>query len=54
MNILRAQPMDPIRPVAELPARRVFRSPKGEWIVDFGQVLAGRARVLLNTRRDNP
>lgn len=43
MNILRAQPMDPIRPVAELPARRVFRSPKGEWIVDFGQVLAGRA-----------
>lgn len=49
MNILRAQPMDPIRPVAELPARRVFRSPKGEWIVDFGQVLAGRARVLLNT-----
>lgn len=51
MNILRAQPMDPIRPVAELPARRVFRSPKGEWIVDFGQVLAGRARVLLDAPR---
>ena len=51
MNILRAQPMDPIRPVAELPAREVFRSPKGEWIVDFGQVLAGRARVLLDAPR---
>lgn len=51
MEILKAQPMDPIRPAAELPARAVYRSPRGEWIVDFGQVLAGRARVLLNAPR---
>lgn len=51
MEILKAQPMNPIRPAAELPARAVYRSPKGEWIVDFGQVLAGRARVVLNAPR---
>lgn len=35
----------PVRPVCTLPAVRVYRSPKNEWIVDFGQVVTGRARV---------
>lgn len=35
----------PVRPVRLLPAVKVYRSPKNEWIVDFGQVVTGRARV---------
>lgn len=35
----------PVRPVCTLPAVRVYRSPKDEWIVDFGQVVTGRTRV---------
>src|SRR5699024_2347415 len=34
----------PVRPVCALPAVRVYRSPKDEWIVDFGQGVTGRAR----------
>ena len=43
-----AQPMEPIRPVKRIPARAAYRSPKGEWIVDFGQVLCGRARIRVD------
>ena len=35
----------PVRPVQILPAKKVYTSCKGETIVDFGQVVAGRARV---------
>ena len=35
----------PVRPVRLLPAVKVYRSPKNEWIVDFGQVVTGRTRV---------
>lgn len=48
MENLCAQPMDPVRPVTLLPAEKVYRSPKGEWIVDFGQVLCGRARIRID------
>ena len=34
--------------VKELPAQCVYTSPKGETIVDFGQVVAGRARVTVD------
>ena len=37
-----------VRPVALLPAVRVYTSPKGERIVDFGQNLAGRVRMKVN------
>lgn len=47
-SILAAQPMDPVRPVQLVPAVEVFTSPAGETIVDFGQVLSGRARIHLN------
>lgn len=42
-----AQPMDPVRPVMLLPAVAAYQSPKEEWIVDFGQIICGRARVSL-------
>ncbi len=44
---LRAQPMPPVRPVKLLPAAGITQSPRGEQIVDFGQVLCGRARVAV-------
>lgn len=47
-DTLMAQPMDPVRPVKQLPAVDVFYTPKGECIVDFGQVLAGRARIRVD------
>ena len=43
-----AQPMDPVRPVILLPAISVYRSAKNEWIVDFGQVICGRARIRID------
>lgn len=42
---LYAQPMPPVRPMRLMPATSIYRSPKGEWIVDFGQLLCGRARI---------
>ena len=45
---LTAQPMDPVRPMKLIPACEVFRTPKGETIVDFGQVMAGRARIKID------
>ena len=40
--------MEPILPIREIPAVEVFTSPAGETIVDFGQVLAGRARIRID------
>lgn len=43
-----AQPMPPVRPKRLLPAVEVLTTPKGETVVDFGQVLAGRARIWVD------
>lgn len=43
-----AQLGNPVREIAQLPAVSAKKSPKGEWIVDFGQVLAGRVRMRVN------
>lgn len=43
-----AQPMNPIIPAKIIPAKNVFTTPAGETIVDFGQVLAGKAQIHLN------
>lgn len=51
-DFLQAQPMPPVRPMKLLPAVEVFTSPTEETIVDFGQVLAGRARVQINVPKD--
>jgi len=43
-----AQIGQPVRPAAALPAVRVYTSPKGESIVDFGENLAGRVRMKID------
>lgn len=52
-DFLSAQPMMPIRPIKTIPAVAIFTSPKGETIVDFGQVLAGRARVHIDVSKNS-
>jgi len=43
-----AQPMLPVRPMKLLPAAEVYKSPKGDCIVDFGQLISGRARIYID------
>ena len=45
---LRAQLGQPVRPVMLLPVKEILVSPKGEKIIDFGQVIAGRVRMHVN------
>ncbi len=45
MDNLKAQYGAPVRPVMTLPVKEVLTSPKGEKILDFGQVIAGRIRM---------
>lgn len=47
-KMLCPQPMDAVRVIRELPAVDVFTSPRGETIVDFGQVLTGLARIRIH------
>ncbi len=51
LDILRAQALDPVRAVEIFSVKKVIHSPKGELIYDFGQVIAGRCRVLLREER---
>lgn len=44
-DTLKAQYGQPVRPVMLLPVKEVLTSPKGETIIDFGQVIAGRVRM---------
>lgn len=46
------QPMPPIRPVRMIPAVDVLVSPAEETIVDFGQVIAGKAKVKIHAPKD--
>ncbi|MFC6063919.1 alpha-L-rhamnosidase [Streptomyces ochraceiscleroticus] len=39
---------EPVRRVAELPALSVIADPDDGWIIDFGQVIAGRVRLTLH------
>ena len=45
---LRAQIGEPVRGVLELPVTNTYVSEKGEKIIDFGQVMAGRLRMKVN------
>ncbi len=47
-NNLRCQPMEIVRPIELIPAKDVIRSERGELIVDFGQVISGRARINID------
>ncbi len=42
---------EPVRRVLELPAVEVLRTPAGETVVDFGQVIAGRVRFRVRGDR---
>lgn len=44
-SMLRGQDAEPIRVCRRYPAVRVFRTPKGEKMIDFGQVTAGKAHI---------
>lgn len=43
-NIL-AQYGEPVRVIEEIPVHRIVTTPKGELVLDFGQVIAGRVRM---------
>lgn len=45
---LQAQPTEPIIATRIIPAIDIFTTPKGETIVDFGQILTGRARINID------
>ncbi|KTR81943.1 hypothetical protein NS220_19100, partial [Microbacterium testaceum] len=42
---------EPVRRVLEVPAERIVRTPAGERVVDFGQVIAGRVRFRVRGER---
>lgn len=45
---LRTQYGQGVRPVMTLPAQKILTSPKGETIIDFGQVIAGRVHIKID------
>lgn len=47
---LRAQVGEGVVCVEEIPARRVILTPKGETLLDFGKVLAGRVRMKVSAK----
>lgn len=47
-DTLAAQLGEPVRTVMELPCREVLHTPKGETLLDFGQVLCGAVRMKLD------
>ena len=50
-SMLKAQPMPPVRPRELLPAQGIYTSSCGETIVDFGRIIAGRARIRVKEER---
>ncbi|GAA0790791.1 glycoside hydrolase family 78 protein [Faecalicatena orotica] len=51
-NNLKAQYGQPVRPIVTLPVKQFLISPKGERIIDFGQVIAGRVRIKIDVPKD--
>lgn len=48
VKALAVQSGRPVKAVYEIPAKKYYVSPKGEHIIDFGQVLAGHVRFKVN------
>ncbi len=46
-----ANQMPPIRKLMELEPQRVFKSVKGNWIVDFGQNISGWVKINVNEKK---
>jgi len=52
LNKISIQEMPPIRRLKELSPQRVFKSPvTGNWIVDFGQNIAGWVQITVNEKK---
>ncbi|OUP85424.1 alfa-L-rhamnosidase [Lachnoclostridium sp. An169] len=47
-TILHAQENEPVRITQRIPAQKIFVTPKGEKVVDFGQNLAGAAEIRIH------
>ncbi|MDD3168641.1 MAG: family 78 glycoside hydrolase catalytic domain, partial [Eubacteriales bacterium] len=47
-----AQHGQPVRPILEIPAAKAYVSSKGENIIDFGQIIAGRIRMKVALPKD--
>ncbi|WP_253274003.1 family 78 glycoside hydrolase catalytic domain [Flammeovirga sp. OC4] len=45
---INAQLMPPIRVLKELEAQKIFKAPNGDWIVDFGQNIAGWIKINIS------
>ena len=50
-STLTAQENEPVRITERIPAKRVFVTPKGEKLVDFGQNLAGAAEIRIRGKK---
>ena len=50
-DLLQAQKTEPIAAIETFAPQRIFRTPKNELIVDFGQVIAGRCRIRLHEEK---
>ncbi|MBQ9910279.1 MAG: family 78 glycoside hydrolase catalytic domain [Lachnospiraceae bacterium] len=46
-SVLQSGPYCPVRRIRELPAKRIFRTPEGDTVIDFGQNMAGQIRIEL-------
>ncbi|WP_430934871.1 family 78 glycoside hydrolase catalytic domain [Saccharicrinis sp. 156] len=51
LNKVSANQMPPIRKLKELKPQRVFKSVKGNWIVDFGQNIAGWVKINVKEKK---
>lgn len=45
MNVLTAQGSGKVREMDEVPAKRIFTTPEGDTVIDFGQNMTGHIRV---------
>jgi len=50
-SILHPQPMDGVKIMREFPAVELITTPKGEKVIDFGQVITGLARIHVHAPR---
>lgn len=50
-SFLKVQPIPKILPIMKIKAEQILVTPKGETVVDFGQVLAGRAVINIDIPR---
>jgi len=50
---LRAEFGEPVKVCEEFKPKAVYKSPRGEWIVDTGQIMAGRVRMRIKGEKGN-